>query len=411
MTNGHDSSTRRRTTIGLFVATATMLALTNVTVAQITIDDFNAVLTTDSSQPSGSVSAAMGIIGDWRDGNLLPSTGGSSGAGGAGKFTFKRPALDNSVVTLDWDGLTAPPILNETGLAGEDLTATGVQKSFQFDITRLVGAFTAEIQVYTDATNASTIDWIGSLGTNTVPYGCFTQLGGTTGPADFANVGAIVILFGTGPASAQDWDIGAITTTTNEPACPPLPVEMSSFDATVRGGTVSLAWTTASETNTIGFAVEHRALTATASEWTEVGFVDATGNSSQTRNYAFGVDALNAGLHAFRLRVVDVDGRVDYSETIEVSVEAPGSFVLGAAYPNPFNPSTSFTLALDRSQMVEISVFDLLGRRVKELHRGTLEGGQTHVFRLDATDFETGLYVIRAIGESGQATSSVTLVK
>ncbi len=410
MTNGHDSSTRSRTFIGLLIVTAVTLASANVAVGQITIDSFQAMLTTDSGQPSGSTSSAMGIIGEWRDGNLLPSGGGSSGVGGGGKYTFKRTAPDASVVTLDWDGVTAPPILNETGLSSVDLTASGAQKSFEFSITRLVGAFTAEIQVYTDASNASTITWIGTLGTNTVPYVCFTQLGGTAGPANFADVGAIVSIFGTGPASSQDWDIGPIVTTSSEPGCPPLPVELTSFDATSRGGTVSLAWTTASETNTVGFAVEHRMLSAN-SEWSEVGFVDAAGTSSQMSSYAFAVDALNAGTHTFRLRVVDADGRFDYSEAIEVTVEAPGSFVLGAAYPNPFNPSTSFTLAIERSQTVEISVFDLLGRRVKELYSGTLEGGQTHVLRLDATDLETGLYVIRAVGEFGQATSSVTLVK
>ena len=51
----------------------------------------------------------------------------------------------------------------------------------------------------------------------------------------------------------------------------PLPVEMVSFEATAEAGAVQLAWTTASETQNAGFAVERAVGSAeTAAAWEEV---------------------------------------------------------------------------------------------------------------------------------------------
>ena len=53
--------------------------------------------------------------------------------------------------------------------------------------------------------------------------------------------------------------------------------------------------------------------------------------------------------------------------------------VLNQNSPNPFNPSTRIDFALERSDTVELSVFDLAGRKVATLHRGELPEGQHHV--------------------------------
>ncbi len=413
MTNGHDSSTRSRTIIGTlftWVLLTTFASPAAVGQEVDTVDTFTAAqfinsTFTNSTVPEGATGKIIGMSRD-----AIYTAGGGGGSSSVlsisgNTYTYTRNASDGSFISVDWDGANTALVFDPIGLGSANLMASGAN-GFEFTTTVRSTTLDFKIFVHTDGSNASSATVTTS--TNGTQFVCYSSFSVEKGAgANFGNVGAIqLITFG---SNAQDWDIGPLKYKVVG-GCS-LPVELNSFDATVRGGAVSLAWSTSSETNTSGFAIEHRALAAASSEWSEVGFVDAAGNSSQTRNYAFAVDALNAGPHAFRLRVVDVDGRFDYSETIEVSVETPGSFVLGAAYPNPFNTSTSFTLALDRAQMVEISVFDLLGRRVKELHSGTLEAGQTHVFRLDATDLETGLYVIRAIGEFGQATSSVTLVK
>jgi len=52
---------------------------------------------------------------------------------------------------------------------------------------------------------------------------------------------------------------------------------------------------------------------------------------------------------------------------------------LGQNYPNPFNPMTRIDFSLEKAGMVDVSVFDLAGRRVATLHRGDLGVGDHQV--------------------------------
>ena len=85
--------------------------------------------------------------------------------------------------------------------------------------------------------------------------------------------------------------------------------------------------------------------------------------------------------------------------------------MLGEAYPNPFNPVTRLSLAVRESERVEVSVYDVTGRRVGVLHRGVMKAGQTQELVFDGSGFGSGLYFIRARGDSFEATRQVMLVK
>jgi hypothetical protein len=84
-------------------------------------------------------------------------------------------------------------------------------------------------------------------------------------------------------------------------------------------------------------------------------------------------------------------------------------------YPNPFNPSTQIEFALERPEAVEITVFDLAGRRVATLQRGELGAGEHHVTWNGRTDrgatVPTGQYRYVLKTGSGQLSRSMVLVK
>ncbi len=61
----------------------------------------------------------------------------------------------------------------------------------------------------------------------------------------------------------------------------------------------------------------------------------------------------------------------------------PASYSLSEAYPNPFNPSTSFRLALPVASALSLVVYDLLGREVACVAEGAYEAGY-HTFHWDA---------------------------
>jgi hypothetical protein len=91
--------------------------------------------------------------------------------------------------------------------------------------------------------------------------------------------------------------------------------------------------------------------------------------------------------------------------------ERPGTYTLSSAYPNPFNPQTQLSLTVQKSQQVQVEVFNMLGQRVRSVFNGTMGANETRTFTFDAADLPTGIYLFRVRGETFSATRQVTLVK
>ena len=226
--------------------------------------------------------------------------------------------------------------------------------------------------------------------------------------------------------SSQEWEIDLYDDSeptpgvhNADPFFVELPVELVSFEALADGASAQLAWTTAAEESNAGFHVEHRRAsddentTDQDAAFSALGFVEGRGTTSEVQSYRFQTGPLEAGRHVFRLRQVDFDGAVSYSGTVELAVASamPEGFRLGAAYPNPFNPRTQFTLEVRQAQEVRVEVFNLLGQRVRLLHEGPLEAGREHHFTFEAGDLPSGLYLFRAQGETFFSSGQVTLLK
>ncbi len=62
-----------------------------------------------------------------------------------------------------------------------------------------------------------------------------------------------------------------------------IPVELTSFTASVNDNDVNLNWVTASELNNSGFQVERKS----TGEFEAIGFVPGFGTTSETRSYSF----------------------------------------------------------------------------------------------------------------------------
>jgi hypothetical protein len=79
-------------------------------------------------------------------------------------------------------------------------------------------------------------------------------------------------------------------------------------------------------------------------------------------------------------------------------------------YPNPFNPETTIRFAVQEGQQVRLSVFNLMGQRVKMLVDGHLEAGQ-HEARFVAQDLPSGTYFTRLETRTGIAIQKMVLAK
>ncbi|MEM1269629.1 MAG: T9SS type A sorting domain-containing protein [Bacteroidota bacterium] len=188
-----------------------------------------------------------------------------------------------------------------------------------------------------------------------------------------------------------------------------LPVELTRFDALAEAAGTSLVWETASETGNAGFEIQRRHIST--SEWTPIGYVSGAGTTSEPQQYRFvDTDAL-VGTTAYRLKQIDFDGQFEFSPEVEATRELATTFLLTPAYPNPFNPQTRFTLAVQREQSVRVVLYDLQGQQVAVVHDGVLAGQTTHGFTVEASGLASGAYVLRAEGEWFAASQTLMLLK
>jgi len=168
-----------------------------------------------------------------------------------------------------------------------------------------------------------------------------------------------------------------------------VPVELTSFTASVNESEVVLSWTTATEVNNSGFNVERNS----GNGFETLGFVPGFGTTTESRSYSFTDADLHAGRYIYRLKQVDLDGSFEYSDEIAVEVITPLEFALGQNYPNPFNPSTviEFSLPEDVND-VQLTIYDALGQKVAQLVNTSLQAGR-YSYQWDARNVSTGMYI------------------
>ena len=169
-----------------------------------------------------------------------------------------------------------------------------------------------------------------------------------------------------------------------------VPVELTSFTASVNDKNVTLNWTTATETNNQGFEIERNS----GNGFENIGYVAGFGTSAEPHSYSFTDASVNEGTHSYRLKQLDFDGTFEYFDAIEVDITIPDVFALEQNYPNPFNPSTKIDFSLAVDSKVSLKVFDILGQEVANLVNTNLVAG-SHNVDFNASLLNSGVYFYR----------------
>jgi len=89
---------------------------------------------------------------------------------------------------------------------------------------------------------------------------------------------------------------------------------------------------------------------------------------------------------------------------------APEEFSLSAAYPNPFNPSTSLDLNLDASGFVSVKIYNVLGQLTATLANGHMDAGY-HTMTWNASNMASGMYFVKVEAGSNVAVQKMMLMK
>jgi|AntRauTorckE6833_2_1112554.scaffolds.fasta_scaffold00035_64 glycosidase len=94
----------------------------------------------------------------------------------------------------------------------------------------------------------------------------------------------------------------------------------------------------------------------------------------------------------------------------EEGAGGPSSYKLGQNYPNPFNPTTTISYEIAEAGMVELEVFDMLGRKVAEVVNQRQSSGN-YTVNFDASNLSSGLYIYRLRANGKVMTKKMTLIK
>ena len=185
-----------------------------------------------------------------------------------------------------------------------------------------------------------------------------------------------------------------------------LPVELTSFEGNVANGNVTLSWTTASERDNAGFNIEH---SIDGEDFSSLGFVDGFGTTTEAHDYSFTASDLDRGQHFFRLKQVDFDGTVSYSDVVESTIDVLGTHEISSLYPNPMLESGKMNLVVAEDQVVDIAVFDVQGRRVVDIANGVFNANVISEVDLNLSSLRSGAYFVVVQGSNFVESRSILL--
>jgi hypothetical protein len=92
------------------------------------------------------------------------------------------------------------------------------------------------------------------------------------------------------------------------------------------------------------------------------------------------------------------------------TTQIPGRYELFQNYPNPFNPNTTIAYTLSQYAIVELKVYDSMGREVKTLVQQVMPPGR-HEAVFETNGLATGLYYYRLYVDGQVFTKSMMLLK
>lgn len=178
------------------------------------------------------------------------------------------------------------------------------------------------------------------------------------------------------------------------------PVTIVSFSGQVVRESILLSWNTAQESNIDKYEVQK----LNGNNWQTIGAINAA-NGQLHNQYSYYDYNPQAGVNIYRLKVIGTTGEVSYSDMEKVYYAVS----LNKVYQNVPNPFTNYTVIrydLGRKASVDISIFDVTGKKVALLQRGTQQSGNYQV-RWEPGNLPSGTYYYRVDIDGEVSTKSM----
>jgi uncharacterized membrane protein YcfT len=166
-----------------------------------------------------------------------------------------------------------------------------------------------------------------------------------------------------------------------------------------------LNWETNTETNNARFEIERSA--SAADGFVKIGEVAGHGTTTTPHAYQFNDTHPLLGINYYRLRQVDFDNTVTYSQII--AIETPREINNYVVYPNPTAGTVTYQFYLDAADKVQIEVLNVLGQTLQTQTFELMEGAQR--LDIDLSDYPNAAYTLRITHQNSNATRIEKIIK
>lgn len=186
-----------------------------------------------------------------------------------------------------------------------------------------------------------------------------------------------------------------------------LPVEFISFGATPQEDQIRLDWETGLEKNNSGFEVE-RSLDGKIFE--SLSFIRGAGTTQEKQNYSY-IDerAKSNETYYYRLKQIDFDGTVSYSNTVSANLEKIDAHI-SDFFPNPTNTGiSSLKYVAKNDANLGIEIYDVAGQLLRT-EQVSLTSGINHL-RLNVADLPKGHLFVKFLEDGREAIYKKLIVR
>ncbi len=165
-----------------------------------------------------------------------------------------------------------------------------------------------------------------------------------------------------------------------------LPVELSSFVAYPKGITNKLEWVTERIYNTMHFEVQR----SSNSDFSEIGIVETGGDSELRKAFSF-VDKEPFLNTFYRLKIVDIDGSVEYSNIVSVQ-RSIGNTKIVNVFPNPAMNVLNVSILSEKDFTTNMQIVTLSGKTIQMRKVSLMKGLNT--FEVEIPMVPNGRYTL-----------------
>ncbi len=188
-----------------------------------------------------------------------------------------------------------------------------------------------------------------------------------------------------------------------------MPVKYLSFDAVVNGESVLLKWITAQELNHSHFEVER---SFDMNSYNTAGLVlDGFTTNGSGKSYQFkdnSAQLKGRSMVYYRLKQVDIDGKVTYSKVLAVRLQAKSDVTMQVS-PNPFVEDITIRFASTENATAQIRITNLAGQTMLS-KQSTITKGYNNIKIESLSGLAAGMYMVQ-LTMNGTVINNQKLIK